>query len=84
MNLTVPEDAKAVIKPWDEREDTTKYADSNVDDQVSDSGTCIVCSYAERNGQVVIHIPFTQNVRLRSISLKLGTSLYNTGMLRSG
>ncbi|KAF9653487.1 DUF1000-domain-containing protein [Thelephora ganbajun] len=54
LNLTVPEDAKAIIKPWDEREDTTRYADSNVDDQV------------------VIHIPFAQNVRLRSISLKLG------------
>jgi len=54
LNLVVPEDAKAVIKPWDERDDTAKYADSNVDDQV------------------VIHIPFTQNVRLRSISLKLG------------
>jgi hypothetical protein len=37
LNLIVPEDAKAVIKPWDEREDTAKYADSNVDDQVSKS-----------------------------------------------
>lgn len=54
LNLTVPEDAKAVIKPWDQREDTTTYADSNVDDQI------------------VIHIPFAENVRLRSISLKLG------------
>jgi len=54
LNLTVPEDAKAIIKPWDSREDTTAYADSNVDDQV------------------VIHIPFAENVRLRSISLKLG------------
>lgn len=54
MNLVAPEDAKAVVKPWDEREDTSKYADSNVDDQL------------------VIYIPFTQNVRLRSISLKLG------------
>lgn len=48
LNLTVPEDAKAIIKPWDEREDTTKYADSNVDDQVSRSH----CSYpmcAKRN-----------------------------------
>jgi PITH domain len=34
LNLTVPEDAKAIIKSWDEREDTSKYADSNVDDQV--------------------------------------------------
>jgi hypothetical protein len=49
LNLTVPEDAKAVIKPWDEREDTEKYADSNVDDQVSGSGTLVVWLYAERN-----------------------------------
>jgi hypothetical protein len=34
LNLTVPEDAKEIIKPWDQREDTTKYVDSNVDDQV--------------------------------------------------
>jgi len=54
LNLTVPEDAKAIIKPWNEKEDTTKYAESNVDDQL------------------VIHIPFAENVRLRSISLKLG------------
>jgi hypothetical protein len=37
LNLAVPEDAKAIIKPWDQREDTTKFADSNVDDQVSKS-----------------------------------------------
>ncbi|KAL5523076.1 hypothetical protein ACEPAF_1343 [Sanghuangporus sanghuang] len=54
LNLSVPEDAKALIKPWDEREDTTRYADSGVDDQM------------------VIHIPFIQNVRVRSILLKLG------------
>ena len=34
LNLTVPEDAKETIKPWDERESTDKFADSNVDDQV--------------------------------------------------
>lgn len=34
LNLTVPEDAKETIKPWDERESTEKSADSNVDDQV--------------------------------------------------
>lgn len=33
----MPEDAKEVIKPWDKREDTEKFAESNVDvdDQVS-------------------------------------------------
>ncbi|KAF9077559.1 galactose-binding domain-like protein [Rhodocollybia butyracea] len=54
LNLAVPEDAKEVIKPWDKREDTAKFADSNVDDQV------------------IIHVPFSQNVRLRSVLLKLG------------
>ena len=34
LNLTVPEDAKETIKPWDERESTEKFAQSNVDDQV--------------------------------------------------
>lgn len=34
LNLSVPEDARAVIKPWDQRDDTTKFADSGVDDQV--------------------------------------------------
>lgn len=34
LNLTVPEDAKETIKPWDERETTEKFAESNVDDQV--------------------------------------------------
>ena len=34
LNLTVPEDARAVIKPWDKRNDTDAFAESNVDDQV--------------------------------------------------
>lgn len=34
LNLAVPEDAKEVIKPWNEREDDRKYLDSGVDDQV--------------------------------------------------
>ncbi|KAM5537662.1 hypothetical protein V8D89_008740 [Ganoderma adspersum] len=54
LNLTVPEDAQALIKPWDERDDTSKFAESGVDDQI------------------IIHVPFTQNVRLRSVLLKLG------------
>jgi len=54
LNLAVPEDARAVIKPWDERDDTAKFADSGVDDQL------------------IIHIPFTQIVRIKSILLKLG------------
>ncbi|KAI1794449.1 galactose-binding domain-like protein [Ganoderma leucocontextum] len=54
LNLTVPEDAQALIKPWDERDDTSKFAESGVDDQI------------------IIHVPFTQNVRVRSVLLKLG------------
>jgi hypothetical protein len=34
LNLSVPEDAKAIIKPWNEREQTDKFAESGVDDQV--------------------------------------------------
>lgn len=34
LNLTVPEDAKAVIKPWDQRDETDVWAESGVDDQV--------------------------------------------------
>jgi hypothetical protein len=34
LNLREPEAAKELIKPWDAREDTEKYADSGVDDQV--------------------------------------------------
>ena len=48
-----------MIKSWDDREDTTKFAESGVDDQL------------------VIHVPFTQNVRLRSILLKLGEFMFN-------
>ena len=74
LNLSVPEDAKAVIKPWDERDDTVKFADSGVDDQVGhplsphfNSPYILV--------QLIIHIPFTQNVRLKSVLLKLGEAI---------
>ncbi|KAH7910279.1 DUF1000-domain-containing protein [Hygrophoropsis aurantiaca] len=54
LNLTVPEDAKGIIKPWNERDDTTHFVESGVDDQT------------------IIYVPFTQNVRVKSILLKLG------------
>ncbi|KIJ58657.1 hypothetical protein HYDPIDRAFT_119337 [Hydnomerulius pinastri MD-312] len=54
LNLDVPEQAKAIIKPWSDREDTEQYVDSGVDDQM------------------IIHVPFAENVRIRSIILKLG------------
>ncbi|KAF8637244.1 hypothetical protein AX17_002955 [Amanita inopinata Kibby_2008] len=54
LNLAVPESAKAIIKPWDEREDTNHYVDSGVDDQL------------------IIHIPFIESVRVKSVLLKLG------------
>ena len=34
LNLTVPEDAKEVIKTWDDRDSVDKWVDSGVDDQV--------------------------------------------------
>ncbi|KAH9941741.1 PITH domain-containing protein [Epithele typhae] len=64
LNLTVPEDAQALIKSWDEREDTSHFAESGVDDQI------------------IIHVPFTQNVRLRSLLLKTGRGELTPGRLR--
>ncbi|KAI9567505.1 galactose-binding domain-like protein [Boletus coccyginus] len=54
LNLAVPERAKELIKQWSDREDTTQFADSGVDDQM------------------IIHVPFSQNVRIKSVILKLG------------
>ncbi|KAG8679112.1 hypothetical protein FRC09_019249 [Ceratobasidium sp. 395] len=52
LNLSIPENAKEVIKPWDERDDIEKYCETNVDDEL------------------ILHIPFSRNVRVRSILLK--------------
>jgi len=68
----VPEYAKDLIKPWNEREGTEKYADSGVDDQVSSVFDIFILT--QLNMQMIIHIPFTENVRLRSVLLKIGTS----------
>ena len=60
-----------MIKPWSEREDTTVYADSGVDDQVS----CVSKkSFILINdfSQMILRVPFSQNVRIKSILLKLG------------
>ena len=59
LNLADPEQAKAVIKPWDLREETSNFAESqeDIDDQVksfpptvnldlimySDRYTCTIC-----------------------------------------
>ncbi|PFH48672.1 hypothetical protein AMATHDRAFT_5583 [Amanita thiersii Skay4041] len=63
LNLSVPESAKDIIKPWDQREDTSRYADSGVDDQM------------------IIHIPFIESVRVKSILLKLGRGEYAPRLL---
>lgn len=34
LNLTVPEDVRAVFKPWDHRHDVTRFCESNADDQM--------------------------------------------------
>ncbi|THH31887.1 hypothetical protein EUX98_g2320 [Antrodiella citrinella] len=52
--LTSIKDAQAIIKPWEERDDTTQMAESGVDDQA------------------IIHVPFSQNVRVKSVLMKLG------------
>ncbi|KAF8324736.1 galactose-binding domain-like protein [Amanita rubescens] len=54
LNLSVPETARDVIKPWDSRDSTDTYAESNVDDQL------------------IIHIPFIESVRIKSILIKTG------------
>jgi len=50
----VPESVKEIFKPWDERDDTTKFAESGVDDQL------------------IIHVPFLESVRIKSILVKIG------------
>ncbi|KAG8744714.1 hypothetical protein FRC10_009628, partial [Ceratobasidium sp. 414] len=52
LNLSVPENAKEVIKPWDERDSMEKWCETNVDDEL------------------ILHVPFSRNVRVRSILLK--------------
>jgi hypothetical protein len=54
LNLPIPETARDVIKPWDARDSTDKYAESNVDDQL------------------IIHVPFLESVRIKSILIKTG------------
>ena len=62
-----------MIKPWDERNDTTVSAESNVDDQVRCQPSIVPLSVDNASDlQMIIHVPFTQNVRVRSILLKLG------------
>ncbi|OJA08370.1 hypothetical protein AZE42_01001 [Rhizopogon vesiculosus] len=56
FNLTIPQLAGTVIKPWNDREDTTIYADSQ----------------ASVTKQMIVHVPFSQKVRIKSILLKLG------------
>lgn len=57
----------------DQRDDTSKFADSGVDDQVGEQYLCGPTINIDKfNGQIIIHVPFTQNVRVRSILLKLG------------
>jgi len=78
LNLTVPEDAKEVIKPWDERDDTVRYLESNVDDQVRravsfrNKKLLILIFFKKKKKQLMLHIPFVETVRIKSIVLKLG------------
>jgi len=54
LNEREPNSGKNVIKPWNERDDTTKYVESDVDEQL------------------IVFIPFTGSVKLKSISIKTG------------
>ncbi|CAL1703409.1 unnamed protein product [Somion occarium] len=64
LNLTVPEHARAVIKPWNEREDTTASAESQDDDEI------------------IIHVPFIENVRVRSVLFKFARGEFSPRHLR--
>lgn len=72
LNLDVPEHAKDIIKPWTDREDTTLFADSGVDDQVRQESRHVYRLPSTNRVQMIIHVPFSENVRVRSIVLKLG------------
>lgn len=72
--MTIPEDAQAIIKPWDQRNDTSQYAESGVDDQVRSTRSEFGCALTLQGLQFIIHVPFTQNVRVKSVLVKLGES----------
>ncbi len=67
LNLALPEAAKLPIKPWHLREDTERYAESqeidDAEDEEEEEGT---------KDAMVITIPFTCSVRIKSILLKTG------------
>lgn len=79
LNLTVPEDAREVIKPWNERESVEKWVESGVDDQVIVLDEWVWCESSLIDYalcvQLIIHIPFTQNVKVRSVLIKPGKRL---------
>ncbi|KAJ1912670.1 hypothetical protein H4219_005516 [Mycoemilia scoparia] len=54
MNEKVKDSIKGIFKPWDERMDTTKFVDSDADEQL------------------IVHIPFTGQVKLKSIIIRGG------------
>jgi len=54
LNEREADSGKNVIKPWHERNDTTKYVESDADEQL------------------ILFIPFTGSVKLKSISIKAG------------
>jgi hypothetical protein len=43
LNMTVPEDAKEMIKPWDQRESLVRFGESSVDDQVRKNTIHVTC-----------------------------------------
>lgn len=80
LNLTIPEDAKELIKPWDARESVDKWVDSGVDDQVCPKSKVVDGQNTTHRTpilvQLIIHVPFSQNVKIRSILIKPGDCLY--------
>ncbi|GBB84303.1 hypothetical protein RclHR1_10910004 [Rhizophagus clarus] len=65
LNEREPTSGKNVIKPWNEREDTTKHVESDIDEQL------------------IIFIPFTGSIKLKSILIKAGPGDSCPSMLKA-
>lgn len=71
VNLDVPESAATIVKTWDERHTMEVYCDSGVDDQAGQRLVFqqLTSLLINTFPQMIIHIPFINSLRLRSILL---------------
>lgn len=70
VNLVDTQSAPKVIKTWDERRDEEQYVESGVDDEV---GSLVqrFTQAAPLTPQLILYIPFTASLRLRTLLLHL-------------